>query len=116
MQASAGRARAALRSLGRRGLRQRIPDPVRREVLRYADEARAQRRPWAEITATLGLSKSALSRWRRMGRAAAALRPVRVVAPPPAATLRGVAVVTAGGHRVEGLSLAEAIEVVRGLG
>jgi hypothetical protein len=38
------------------------------------------------------------------------------VAAPAAAARREIAVVTAGGHRVEGLSVVEALEVVRGLG
>lgn len=105
----------AVRSLGRRGVRQRIPDAVRREVLRYVAEARAARRPWAEITATLGLSKSALTRWRRRDAKVSPLRRVRVVAPPPQPS-RELSVVTRAGHRVEGLSLGEALEVVRALG
>jgi hypothetical protein len=113
MEASGRRARAAVRSLGRRGVRQRIPDEVRREVLRYVAEARAARRPWAEITATLGLSKSALTRWRRREVAVPALCRVRVVAPPRPS--QALAVITRSGHRVEGLSLGEALEVVRAL-
>lgn len=113
MEASARRARAAVRSLGRRGVRQRIPDAVRREVLRYVAEARAERRPWTEITTTLGLSKSALTRWRRRHAAVPALRRVRVVAPPRPS--HELAVITRAGHRVEGLSLVEVLEVVRAL-
>jgi hypothetical protein len=116
MEAGARRARAAVRSLGRRGLRQRIPETVRQEVLRDVDEARAQRRPWAEITAALGLSKSARTRWRRGTRRSSTpmLRSVRVVAPPRATAPERV-VITRAGHRVEGLSLAEVLEVVRAL-
>lgn len=113
MEASARRARAAVRSLGRRGVRQRIPDAVRREVLRYVAEARGVGRPWAEITATLGLSKSALTRWRRRDAQVSTLRRVRVVAPPQPS--HELSVVTRAGHRVEGLSLGEALEVVRAL-
>jgi hypothetical protein len=117
MEARARRARAAVRSLGRRGLRQRIPDAVRRDVLRYVEQARAERRPWAEITATVGLSKTALTRWcRDAGSRRPPFRRVRVVTPPAPEALRSIAIVTAGGQRVEGLSLAEAIEVVRALG
>jgi hypothetical protein len=105
-----------MRSLGRRGLRQRVPDAVRREVMGYVEEARRAGRPWSEITATLGLSKSALTRWRRSaGAAEPALRRVRVVAPVASAP-RAVAVLTAAGHRVEGLSLPEAVALVRALG
>jgi hypothetical protein len=118
MRSGGARARAAVQSLGRRGLRQRIPDAVRDEVLRYVERARSERRPWAEITATVGLSKSALTRWRRRRDTSPprSLRRVRVVAAPAAAARREIAVVTAGGHRVEGLSVVEALEVVRGLG
>jgi hypothetical protein len=116
MLSSAGRAREAMRSLGRRGLRQRVPDAVRREVMGYVEEARRGGRPWSEITATLRLSKSALTRWRRSaGSPEPALGRVRVVPPAPPAP-RAVAVVTAAGHRVEGLSLTEAVALVRALG
>jgi hypothetical protein len=116
MEARGRRAQQAVRSLGRRGLRQRIPDPVRRDVLAYVEEARRAGQPWPVIAATVGLSKSALLRWRRSsGVKRSALRRVRVVA-PPASARRDVAIVTAAGHRVEGLSLAEALEVVRALG
>jgi hypothetical protein len=116
MGSSAVRAREAMRSLGRRGLRERVPDAVRREVMGYVEEARRAGRPWSEITATLRLSKSVLTRWRqRAGSPEPALRRVRVV-PPVAPSPRAVAVLTAAGHRVEGLSLAEAVALVRALG
>ncbi len=114
MEASARGAQRALRSLGRRGLRERVPDAVRAEVLRYVEEARHAGRPWSEITASLRLSKSALTRWRR--RAGSRGRTLRRVRVESALASRGVSVVTAGGHRVEGLSLAEAVEVVSALG
>jgi hypothetical protein len=96
-----------MRSLGRRGLRQRVPDAVRREVMGYVEEARREGRPWSEITATLRLSKSALTRWRRSARSPKpALR--RVVVAPVAPAPRVVVVLTAAGHRVEGLTLPEA--------
>jgi hypothetical protein len=117
MQASARRAQRAIRSMGRRGLRERIPDPVRRQVLAYVDEARRAGEPWPAIAATVGLSRSALQRWRRRSSPSpSALRRVRVVPPAAAPAARELAVVTATGHRVEGLSLAEALAVVRALG
>jgi hypothetical protein len=119
MEASVKRARAAVQALGRRGLRQRIPEAVRAEVLRYVDAARAQRRPWAEIAATLGLSKSALTRWRRSARRspAAALRPVRVREERPCASPeRGLVWITPSGHRLEGLGREDAVALVRALG
>jgi hypothetical protein len=82
----------------------------------YVEEARRAGRPWSEITPTLGLSKSALTRWRQsQGSREPGLRRVRVARatlPPP----RALAVLTAAGHRVEGLSLAEAVALVRALG
>jgi hypothetical protein len=91
---------------------------VRREVLRYVAAARAERRPWLEIATTVGLSKSALTRWRRTPEEASssALRRVRVVEAARPVPLHTLAVVTASGHRIEGLSLADVIEVVRALG
>jgi hypothetical protein len=115
MQASARRARQAVRSLGRRGLRERVPDAVRREVLAYVAEARRAGEPWPGIAATVGLSKSALVRWRRRHHASAStLRRVRVV--PPPVSRPALAVVTPSGHRIEGLSLEELLAVVRALG
>lgn len=115
MQASARRAQRAVRSLGRRGLRERVPDAVRRDVLAYVEEARRGGAPWPTIAATVGLSKSALLRWRRRAwPGASALRRVRVVPPPAPRSV--LVVVTPSGHRVEGLSLEEALAVVRALG
>jgi hypothetical protein len=80
-----------------------------------ARRARRADAPWATIAATVGLSKSALVRWRRgAGRSAGTLRRVRVVSAP--APRAGLAIVTAAGHRVEGLSLDEALALVRALG
>jgi hypothetical protein len=94
-----------------------VPDAVRRDVLGYVEAARAENRPWAEITETVGLSKSALTRWRRSAKwPRQRVRPVRVVSSPAAVGGGSIAVVTPTGHRLEGLSLAEAIEAARSLG
>lgn len=108
------RAREALQRLGRRGRTTRIPDEVREAVLAYAKHERARGVAWADIAKEVGVSGSVMIRWasgRRRGRGR--LVPVRLLAASPARG--GVVLVAPSGHRIEGLSIAEGIEVLRAL-
>ena len=118
MEAQAQRARAAVVSLGRRGRTARVPDEVRREVVRYVELARGRGETWASISATVGLSKSALLRWspsrRRPGRAVSRLRRVAIVGEPLRSGM-ALCLTTPGGYRVEGLTAESALALLRGL-
>lgn len=110
------RAALAVRSLGKRGRTARIPDPVRRAVVAYAERARADGRSWKVISHEVGLSASLLVRWHRGPRKAAPrnLVPVRIAAPAP--TQPRLVLVTPGGHRIEGLDTTAVIELLRQIG
>jgi hypothetical protein len=113
-------AREAVRGLGRRGRTQRIPSAVRERVVAYARAARARGVSWREIARAVGLSAAGVQRFAQAKRALdrAALLPVVVATTAEArpTTSEGLRLVTPGGHRVERLSLDEALALLRALG
>ncbi len=117
MERDAARACEAVRSLGRRGRTTRVPDEVRQVVLAYVRRARRDGVSWEQIAETVRLSKTALVRWTKAERRSRrrALQPVRVVAERLQEPGQ-VSLVTAAGHRVEGLSVEGAAALLRALG
>lgn len=122
MKSTLASARRALASLDPRGQTTRIPDSVRVVVLAYAREAHEGGERWAEIAENVGLSVTALHRWNRDGqrkRGQTSLVPVvmstPVVVPVPARETTTLTLTTAGGERIDGLDLADAIHMVRAL-
>jgi len=113
-------AREAVRSLGRRGRTQRIPTAVRERVIAYARVARGRGVSWRRIARAVGLSTSGVQRFAQARRPQpqAALVPVVVQALPeeglPAGA--GLILLTPGGHRLERLSLEQALVLLRALG
>lgn len=114
---------AAVRSLGTRGRTTRIPPDVRAAILAYAVVARRDGRPWHEIAATVGVSVAVLHNWQRSSLPSPApgrrgtsrlLVPV-VVRDEKHHQARVLTLVTPGGHRVEGLGVAELVDVLRRL-
>jgi len=118
----AKRLRAAVRELGRRRRNDPVPLALRRELVRYAQARRRAGAGWWTIGRELGLSGSTLARWcAKPGRAV--LRPVRVMrgaavemGKSDRSDRRLVVVVTAAGHRVEGLAVDDAALLLRVLG
>jgi len=126
-------ARQAVRGLGARGKTTRIPDGVRAAVLAYVCEARAEGEGWAGIAEQVGLSATALQRWSRARRGRAPQRerqepkeePTRllpvcvsselVLEAVVGGTGTGLTLSTPHGERLEGLGLAEAVELLRAL-
>ena len=92
--------------------RWRCPMPLRKRIIRHASERKRQGLSLRQMAKALGLGESTLLRWFRVtdGR----LRPVRVA--ESASENAELALVTPGGYRLEGLSAATAVEVLRGLG
>ena len=132
MSTSRTLARQAVRELGERGKTTRIPDEVRAAVIAYVREARAEGEGWAGIAEHVGLSVTALQRWSRTRRGRerreqrkpkqkpARLLPVCVSSEPAlearvGGTGTGLTLSTPHGERLEGLGLAEAVELLRGL-
>lgn len=116
MATSASDARRAVASLGNRGKTTRVPDSVRRIVLDYIREARADGVPWDEISNSVGLSKTAMQRWGqakpgRRGR----VKPVTVQTATVAVHAPRLVLITSRGDRLEGLGIEQAVAVLRGL-
>ena len=113
-------AREAVKGLGRRGRTQRIPMAVRERVVAYARVARADGVSWRRIARSVGLSTSGVQRFVQSKRSQprASLVPV-VVQAPPEGSPSGRAelhLLTPSGHRLEGLSLEQALVLVQALG
>jgi hypothetical protein len=117
MSTSLTAARRALRSLGERGRTTRIPKEIRSVVLAYADERRACGEGWTTIGESVGLSVTALQRWRRKGeeRHQGGLRPVLVHEADLGRSSVGLSLITAHGEKLEGLGVEDAIRLVRAL-
>ena len=116
MAISASEARRAVTSLGKRGKTTRVPDSVRQIVLDYILEARTDGVPWAEISNSVGISKTAMQRWGRakpgrLGR----VKPVTVKTATVAVRLPQLVLVTSKGDRLEGLGVEQAVAVLRAL-
>ncbi len=114
----ARRLREAVQVLGRRRRNDPIPLGLRRELVAYARVRRRSGSGWGRIARELGVAGSTLQRWCTAVRGGAELRPVQVARsverqrPAPQSAL---VVVTAAGHRVEGLSALEAAALLRAL-
>jgi hypothetical protein len=114
-------AREAVKRLGRRGRTQRIPAAVREPVIAYARAARARGVSWRRIAKAVGLSSSGVQRFasarRRFPPRRAALVPV-ALRPPASETAATSALlwITPSGHRLERLSLEDAVALLRALG
>jgi len=114
------RAREAVKGLGRRGRTQPIPAAVRERVVAYAEQARAQGTSWRRIGKRVGISASGVQRFVDAKPPAERAALVRVAVAPqapegsPAAP--GLVWVTPSGHRLERLSLPDAVALLRALG
>jgi hypothetical protein len=110
-------AREAVKGLGRRGRTQRIPTAVRERVVAYARVARADGVSWRRIARSVGLSTSGVQRFAH-GRPSpphGSLVPVVVQAPTSERSHAeaGLTLLTPSGHRLERLSLEQALVLLR---
>jgi len=103
-----------------RGRGRRYPEQLRVRVTQWTHVQRQRGASWQAIGRRLKIAAESLRRWTMADmQREPALVPVEVVADAddeaagPGQQLR---VVTRGGHRIEGLSLADVVELVRVLG
>jgi transcriptional regulator with XRE-family HTH domain len=89
-----------------------VPPELRDRAAAWLKARRAEGRTVAELAAELGLAPGTVLRWSN--KVVTAIVPVRVVA--DAATAERVAVVTPSGFRIEGVTLEDAVRVLRELG
>lgn len=107
--------RATLDELRQQGRgRWRTPPALRDEIVVWARKQQAAGQGLGSIAAAIGLGESTLGKWLAPGDGRGELRPVRVSA-DAAGGRSSLVVVTPEGYRLEGLSLDEAVDVLRRL-
>ena|SRR5689334_23224311 len=96
-----------------RGRGRRFPIVLRKRVVAWTAERRRRGDWWCELSRELGVPARTLKRWvtpRPEG--ALSLRRVDVLDEPPTRT---VTIVSQSGLRIEGVTIADAITILRGL-
>ena len=88
---------------------------VRAAVVEFAQKRRAEGASWKQIAGELGMRFETVMRWSVRGARKRALKRVEIVA-DAAASASSLCVVSPTGHRLEGLTLHDAIAVLRALG
>ena len=111
--------RDAIAGLGR-GRTTRLPDEIRQRVIDYARRGRAEGRRWSELAEAVGLGVTTVQQWvgaAAVPKARVTFVPVQVTAreASPEASSR-LTIRTTGGVELEGVSLEQAIVVLRALG
>jgi transposase-like protein len=98
------------------GRRRRYARALKARIVDVAQARRAQGATWTQLAEQLGVSLETLRRWCAMTstKGPARMRRVRVVAHPAASSV--VSLVSASGHRVEGLTLEQVVVLLRALG
>jgi hypothetical protein len=93
----------------------RYPSDVKSRVIEVALSRRREGASWQRIADDVGILFETLRRWclAAEGKPARRLVPVRIVSDSGERT---VSVTSAAGHRIDGLTLQEAIAVLRALG
>jgi len=93
----------------------RYAPALKARIIEYARSRREEEASWARIAEEIGFSFETLRRWCqvRPPKASTAMVPVRVVADRRERT---VSVTSAAGHRIEDLTLHDAVAVLRALG
>lgn len=88
---------------------------LKARIIEFAHSRRSEGASWATIAGDIGIAFETVRRWCMAERRKAPRKmlPVRVVSDRAERT---VSVVSASGYRIEGLTLDEAIAVVRALG
>jgi hypothetical protein len=96
-----------------RGRGRRYPALVRERILAWAAARRPREDWWRELSDELGIPEKTLQRWAASRPTPAlSLRPVDVIDEPAERT---VTVVSPSGIRIEGVTIADAITILKGL-
>jgi hypothetical protein len=97
----------------RGGQRWRTPAGLREEIVAWASGLRSSGHGIGEIAAAIGLSESALRRWMTPTEADGKMRRVSVRGSHGSLVGAALSLVTPAGYRLEGLSIDQAVEVLR---
>lgn len=98
-----------------RGRGRRFPAPLRERVVAWVTARRARGVGWRELSRELGVPARTLEHWallRPEPEHIVALRPIDVIDEP---SCRTVTVVAPSGVRIEGVTIADVITILRGL-
>ena len=110
------------RELARVERGQWYPDALRERAAAWARAQRDVGATWQKISTAIGLPAETLRRWTATTTrdASLALVPIEIVGEPDGenhySEARDLRIITPGGHRIEGLSIADAIAIARVLG
>jgi hypothetical protein len=85
-------------------------------ITSWARRRRADGATLRELASDTGICAESLRRWTTAQTTAPKLVPIEVVADWTDEQPRGLLLITAAGHRIEGLTIADTIVLVRGLG
>ncbi|HXQ22474.1 MAG TPA: hypothetical protein VN812_12430 [Candidatus Acidoferrales bacterium] len=97
-----------------------MPEAIRRRVLTVVERGRQAGVSWHQLAAGVNLAVSTLHRWQATASGRhrePVVVPVTIQAAPsaPRPPVSALVLVTASGHRLEGLQVAEAVTVLRAL-
>lgn len=91
----------------------RFSSALRAEIIAWVTEQRGRGAWWCDLSRAIGVPEETLKRWAApRASARAAMLPVEVIDAPPAGT---VTLVSPTGLRIEGVAIADAIALLRGL-
>lgn len=97
-----------------RGRGRRFPAVLRERIVAWTVERRARGDGWCELSREIGIPAGTLKRWATPSfEGTVPLRPVDVIGDEPSGRL--VTLVAPSGLRVEGVTVADAITILRGL-
>jgi transposase-like protein len=99
-----------------KGPSRRYSRELKARIVEVARAQRAQGASWEKLSKQLGVSLESVRRWCAMASTKRPVRMQRVRVVAERSTARGVSVISAGGHRIEGLTVQEAVTVLRALG
>lgn len=116
MSERASEYRAKLGELRERGGRRwRAPERLREEIAAWASDQRSEGYALSGKSEVIGVSETTLGRWMSSRERSGELRRVGVATEAEQSSGRGLVLVTPGGYRLEGLSVDEAVNVLRRL-
>ena len=115
MVRESGELRRRVMALGRRTRGARIPEELRAEVIRYAEERRRSGDGVRKIARSLGVSPESIRRWTTPGTIKRTRALVPVVVREQDEGVKALTVVAPGGYRVEGLTVSSAAALLREL-
>lgn len=113
MDLEARELKRSVERLAARGRGKRFPTELRERIATWVRRRRDRGDWWCELASEVGIPAATLKRWmEQCGASAVAMLPVDVIDAPSGGT---VTLVAPSGIRIEGVAIADAIAILRGL-